>query len=183
MLNDQIGQNSKSEMVVEKLETTRIQFIEIAENISEEELKRISKNIGWTNNEILAHILFGFIITNVLLPGVIIFGNLPKVLTQPFAMLLNSLTKPFNFINKLGARAQGKVFTEKRLVYLIDKTIKSIENRVKHIKNEDWQKGMYYPNKWDSNFDEFMTLEKLMNYPKNHFEFHKTQLLLNNVVK
>jgi hypothetical protein len=183
MLNKRIGQQSKSEMIVEKLESTRLQFIIIAENISEEELRRISKNIGWTNNEILAHILFGFIITNVLLPGVIIFGNLPKLITKPFAMLLNAFTKPFNYINKFGARAQGKVFIGKRLVYLIDKTIKSLENRVMHISNEDWQKGMYYPNKWDFNLDEFMTLEKLVNYPITHFEFHKSQLLLKNVVK
>jgi hypothetical protein len=183
MLNNKIGQLTKSEIIIEKLESTRLQFLEIAETITEKELRRISKNIGWTNNEILAHILFGFIITNVLLPGVIIFGNLQKVITRPFAMLLNAFTKPFNLINKLGARAQGKVFTGKRLVYLIDKTIKSLENKVKNINNEDWQKGMYYPNKWDSNFDEFMTLEKLMNYQIIHFEFHKTQLLLNNIVK
>jgi hypothetical protein len=118
-----------------------------------------------------------------LLPGAIIFRNLPKVIIKPFAMLLNAFTKPSNFINTLGARAQGKVFTGKRLVNLIDKTIKSLKNKVKNISNEDWQKGVYYPNKWDANFDEFMTLEKLMNYPKIHFEFHTTQLLLNNSIE
>jgi hypothetical protein len=35
---------------------------------------------------------------------------------------------------------------------------------------------MYYPTKWDPNFEEFMTLEKLFHYPVTHFNFHLTQI-------
>jgi len=44
------------------------------------------------------------------------------------------------------------------------------------FKDDEWEHGMYYPTKWDSNFDEFMTLEKLFHYPVIHFNFHLKQI-------
>ena len=36
--------------------------------------------------------------------------------------------------------------------------------------------GMYFPEKWDSNFDKYMTLRKLLYYPVVHFHFHLKQI-------
>lgn len=163
-------------IVINNLESARSSFQILLEELTEEDLNQLSSNPGWTNNEIMAHILFGFIILNSLLPMAKILGRFPKNLTKPFSWLLNSFTRPFNWINKLGARLQGKVFTGKRMKKYMDQVVNSLKRKAETIRKDEWQNGMFYPNKWDANFDEFMTLEKLFNYPIVHFNFHKTQL-------
>ena len=68
------------------------------------------------------------------------------------------------------------MFTYQRLGKIYDRTYFSLLRRLDSIKDNEWQHGMYYPTKWDSNFDEFMTLEKLFHYPVIHFNFHLNQI-------
>jgi hypothetical protein len=101
---------------------------------------------------------------------------LPRGSSKWFAWLLNALTVPFNWINALGARGQGKVFTYQRLGEIYDRTHFSLLKKIDSIKDHEWDRGMYYPMNWDPNFDEFMSLEKLFHYPVKHFHFHLNQL-------
>src|SRR5688572_12492230 len=155
---------------------THDEFHSLIESVSETGWNKQSLNPGWKNGEILAHILFGFIILNALLPLTRMWGRFPKESSKPFANFLNFITKPFNWVNALGARGQGKVFTYHRIGKLFDKVHDSLLLKVNKIHDDEWQKGMYYPTKWDSNFSEFMTLEKLFLYPIAHFKFHKNQI-------
>jgi hypothetical protein len=77
-------------------------------SLTEENLRGRSHNPGWTNGEILAHMTFGFIVINVLLPMARLWGRLPKASSKWFAWLLNAVTGPFNWVNALGARFQGQ---------------------------------------------------------------------------
>jgi DinB family protein len=158
------------------LESTRAAFHALLDSLTEDDLRKQSLNPGWTNGEILAHMLFGFMILNVLLPMARLWGRLPKSSSKPFAWLLNAITGPFNWFNALGARMQGTVFTYKRLGKLYDRVHRSLVKQVDSIKDDEWQRGMYYPTRWDSNFSEFMTLEKLLYYPVVHFNFHLDQI-------
>jgi hypothetical protein len=169
---------SPAESIRSELESARTSFHALLARLSEEDVRRQSLNPGWTNGEILTHMLFGFIVVNVLLPLTRTWGKLPKGSSKPFAMLLNAITKPFNWVNALGARMQGKVFTYPRLGKLYDRIHASLLKQVASIKDEEWQHGMYYPTRWDSNFSEFMTLEKLLQYPVVHYNFHRNQLAL-----
>lgn len=100
-----------AESIRSELESTHSSFHVVLDSLSEEDCRKQSLNPGWTNGEILAHMLFGFIILNVLLPMARVWGRLPKGSSKPFAGLLNAFTRPFNWVNALGARMQGKVFT------------------------------------------------------------------------
>ena len=135
-----------------------------------------SLNPGWTNGEIVAHMTFGFLILNALLPMARFYGRLPREFSKPLAVVLNFFTRPFNWINMLGARGQGKVFTYKRVDKIYDRVNSQITHQINTIKEDEWNHGMYYPNKWDSNFDEFMTIRKLLLYPIVHYRFHLTQI-------
>jgi len=159
-----------------ELETARTKFHSLVNSLSEQEFQKQSLNPGWTNGEILAHMTFGFIIVNVLLPMARLWGKLPKSSSRWFAWLLNAFTGPFNWINALGARGQGKFFTLNRIGKIYDRTYFSLLKKINSIKDDEWERGMYYPTKWDSNFDEFMTLEKLFRYPVIHFNFHLEQI-------
>jgi hypothetical protein len=159
-----------------ELESTRSAFHALLASLSEEDFHRQSLNPGWTNGEILAHMTFGFIILKALLPMARVWGRLPRRSSRPFAALLNAATRPFNWINALGARGQGKGFTRERVGRIFDSTISALLRQVDAIKAEEWQRGMYYPTRWDANFSDFMTLEKLFRYPVIHFNFHLGQI-------
>lgn len=165
-----------AESIRSELESTRSAFHALLASLSEEDFDRQSLNPGWTNGEILAHMLFGFIILNALLPMARIWGRLPGNSSKPFTWLLNASTRPFNWFNALGARMQGKVFTYERIENFYDNVYVSLLRKVDSVREDEWQRGMYYPTRWDSNFDEFMTLEKLFYYPVIHFNFHLNQI-------
>ena len=166
----------RKEEIPAQLDAARAAFHSLLDSLSAQDFQKQSLNPGWTNGEILAHITFGFIIINVLLPMARLWGKLPKNSSKPFAWLLNIFTRPFNWFNALGARMQGKVFTHTRIGSLYDRVYFSLLKQIDSIKENEWECGMYYPTKWDSNFSEFMTLEKLFHYPVVHFEFHLTQI-------
>jgi hypothetical protein len=159
-----------------ELETTRAKFHTLLASLSERDFQKQSLNPGWTNGEILAHMTFGFIVINVLLPMARLWGRLPKGSSKWFAWLLNTFTGLFNWFNALGARGQGKFFTRKRIGKIYDRVYFSLVKKINSIKDDEWERGMYYPTKWDPNFDEFMTLEKLFHYPVTHFNFHLAQI-------
>lgn len=155
---------------------TRVRFHSLLDSLSEDDFQHQSLNAGWTNGEILAHITFGFIVINVLLPLVRLWGKMPKGSSRWFAWLLNAFTGPFNWFNALGARGQGKVFTHQRIGEIYDRAHLSLLKKIDSIQNDEWERGMCFPTKWDSNFDEFMTLEKVFHYPVTHFNFHLAQI-------
>jgi hypothetical protein len=160
----------------DELEAARAAFHSRLGSMSEADLHRRSLNPGWTNGEILAHMTFGFIITNALLPMARLWGRLPKGSSRSFAGLLNAMTGPFNWINALGARGQGRIFTYRRVGGLFDRAVDSLLKKAAAVPEDEWARGMYYPTRWDSNFSEFMTLEKLFHYPVIHFNFHLGQI-------
>jgi len=159
-----------------QLNAARVGFHVLLNSLSEQDYRKQSLNPGWTNGEILAHMTFGFIIVNVLLPMARVWGRLPKGSSKWFAWLLNIFTGPFNWFNALGARGQGRVFTHQRIGKIYDHAHDSLLKKINSIQDNEWENGMYYPTKWDPNFDEFMTLEKLFYYPVIHFNFHLTQI-------
>ena len=164
------------EMIRSELEATRASFHALLDSLTEDDWRRSSLNPGWTNGEILAHMLFGFIVVNVLLPLARVWGRFPESSSKPLAWLLNVATGPFNWINALGARMQGRVFTRMRIGKQFDRVYALLMKKTSSIKEEEWGHGMYYPTKWDSNFSEFMTIEKLLHYPVIHFNYHLNQI-------
>ncbi len=167
---------SPKESIRAELESTRASFHALLDSLTEDDFHRQSLNPGWTNGEILAHMTFGFIILMALMPMARLWGRLPKGSSKWFAWLLNAVTGPFNWFNALGARMQGRVFTSERVGKIYDRVYFSLLKQAASIKDDEWERGMYYPRKWDSNFDEFMTLEKLFHYPVIHFNFHLNQI-------
>lgn len=167
---------TKREEIRHQLDTARADFHRLLASLSEQDLQKQSLNPGWTNGEILAHMTFGFLVINVILPMARLWGQLPRGSSKWFAWLLNALTGPFNWFNAFGARGQGKVFTHQRIGKIYDRVYFSLLKKIDSIRDDEWGHGMYSPTKWDSNFDEFMTLEKWFKYPVTHFNFHLTQI-------
>jgi len=169
-------QRNIQEEIRKELEESRSRFHRLLDSLTEQDFQRQSLNPGWTNGETLAHMTFGFMVINVLLPMARLWGKLPRGSSRWFASLLNTFTSIFNWFNMLGARGQGKFFTYKRIGIIYDHVYFSLLKKIASIRHDEWEHGMYYPTKWDSNFDEFMTLEKLFRYPIIHFNIHLQQI-------
>ncbi len=171
-----VDKSPKREEILAQLASARDSFHSLLNSFSAQDFHKQSLNPGLTNGEIIAHMTFGFIIVNVLLPTARLWGRLPKGSSKWFAWLLNALTGPFNWINALGAQGQGKVFTQQQVGNIYDRVYFSLVKKASSISEDEWEHGMYYPAKWDDNFDEFMTLKKLFHYPVRHFNFPLTQI-------
>ena len=126
-------------------EKTRAAFHQVLDALSGGAFQKQSLNSGWTNGEILAHMRFGFIAIGVLLPMARVWDRLPKFSSTRFAWLPNLFTGPFKWFNELGARAQGKFFTQKRIGNIYDRVYFSLVGKLNSIRDEEWERGMYYP--------------------------------------
>jgi len=95
---------------------------------------------------------------------------------KAFAWILNALTGPFNWINGLGARGGSKFFRKKRLGPKFDKVYASMLRKLNSVGDDEWRRGMYFPEKWDGLFKKYMTLEDVLRFPVVHFRFHLDQI-------
>jgi hypothetical protein len=169
-------QHISKQVIRQDLVETRLMFHNLHDSFSEDGLRKSSHNPGWTNGEILFHMAFGFFLLPTLIPMVRFFGRLPKNVSKPLALVLNASTGLFNGINAIGPRAGGRFFCGASLGKAYDWANGRILHLLDAIEDDEWQRGMYYPQKWDSLFHEYMTLEQLFYYPIEHLRFHVKQL-------
>ncbi len=82
---------------------------QILEAASSADLRRRSAGTRWTNQQLLFHMVFGYLVVLRLLPLVHLFGRLPDGASRRFAAILNATTGPFHVINYLGSVSGGTV--------------------------------------------------------------------------
>ncbi len=170
------GARSAARLIRADLDATRASVRSLLDSFSKEDWSRQSLNPGWTNGEVMAHMVFGFVVVVILLPLTRLWGRLPKDSSRSFARMLNRFAGPFNRVNAFGARMQGRMFAPDRVRAVYDRAEGWLLKKAASIGDAEWERGMYYPTRWDSNFSEFMTVEKLFRYPVSHFNFHLGQI-------
>ena len=68
-------------------------FVQLTRTASRSDLKRPSDGTRWTNEQLLFHMMFGYLIVRRLLPIVRFFDRLPDQASRSFAALLNAGTR------------------------------------------------------------------------------------------
>ena len=96
------------------------------ENATASDLRRGSNGTRWTNEELLFHTVFGYMVVRALLPLVHPISCLPKPVGKAFAALLNAGTRPFDVINYWGSRSAALFYNRRRMRGKLDKTIAAI---------------------------------------------------------
>lgn len=91
-------------------------------------------------------------------------------------MVIECIYWPVQLVQCNRGSVAGEGLTYQRIGKIYDHIYDALLKKIGSIADNEWEYGMYYPRKWDSNFDEFMTLEKLFHYPVTHFNFHLTQI-------
>ncbi|ABM10624.1 DinB family protein [Paenarthrobacter aurescens] len=143
-----------------------------------DELKQKSNGTRWTNEELLFHMVFGYMVVRALLPMVRGISRLPRPWQKAFAAGLNAATGPFDVVNYWGSRAASTVYNRHRMGRKLDKTIKALTRRLEHETPSALARSMPFPTRWDPFFKPEMTLADVYAYGTDHFNFHATQLSL-----
>jgi hypothetical protein len=164
--------------VVDELEQARAEFHHLLAAATSADLHRPTAGTRWTNEQLLFHMLFGYLITRTLLPLVRAFGRLPERVSRTFAGMLNALTGPFHLINYWGSRGGVRVFGYPRMGRVFDRVVASLQRCLGRESDQTLALRMHFPSHWDPFFHDVMTVGDLYRYPTQHFNFHRQQLTL-----
>jgi hypothetical protein len=148
------------------------------EGATAEDLRRRSNGTKWTNEELLFHMVFGYMVVRALLPLVRTVSRLPEPVGKVFAAVLNAGTRPFDVVNYWGSRAASLVYDRRRMVRKLEKTIASLSRHLERETRGTLSSSMPVPDRWDPFFASLMTLNDVYAYPTLHFDFHARQLSL-----
>lgn len=141
-------------------------------------LRTPSTGTRWTNEELLFHMVFGYMVVHRLLPLVKTFGHLPPAMGQVFAGVLNAGRRPFDWVNYWGSRAASRVYHRHRMARKLRRLTTRLATRLHAESDDALALRMAFPNRWDPFFRPTMTVADLYAYPTDHFDFHAHQLSL-----
>jgi hypothetical protein len=164
--------------VHDELERVRADFRQLLSQATPASLARRTCGTRWTNEQLLFHMLFGYLIVRALLPMIAVFGRLPGGFSRTYARLLNAATRPFDLINYLGPCAAIHIYGHRRMAAKLDRVLAALHRRLGAATAADLARGMHYPARWDPFFTDYMTLADLFRYPTRHYDFHRRQLTL-----
>ena len=139
-----------------------------------------TRGTRWTNEQLLFHMVFSYMIMQRLLILVKVFSCLPDQVSRTFAGLLNAATRPFDVINYYGSCSAALVYNRRRMGAKIDRMIAALQRKLASEPEDGLHRGMHFPTRWDPFFKDYMTLEDVHRYPGEHFDFHKHQLALDS---
>jgi hypothetical protein len=132
----------------------------------------------WTNEQLLFHMVFGYMIVLRLLVLVRVFSRLPDPVSRAYARALDSGTTPFHAINYYGSCAAALVYNRRRMGAKLDRVIALLQRKLARESDAALHRGMHFPPRWDPYFTDYMTLADVYRYPSQHFDFHARQLAL-----
>jgi DinB superfamily len=161
-----------------ELETARAQLHGLLARAAADDLRRRSDGTRWTNEQLLFHMVFGYLVVRALLPLVRVISSLPAPVGRTFAAVLDSARRPFHVINYWGSCGGALVFSHARMGRLCDRTIAALRRHLDAEPENRLHRGMPFPTSWDPYFRPYMTLADVYRYPTRHFEHHRRQLTL-----
>jgi hypothetical protein len=164
--------------VCAEMEQARRDFRDLLAHADRVSLRRQSDGTRWTNQQLLFHMLFGYLVVRALLVLVRVFGRLPPAASRAFARTLDAGHTPFHLVNYLGSCAGARIIPPSRMPGMLDHVTQVLQRRLRRETRTALGRGMYYPTSWDPFFAEYMTLAQLYRYPTEHFRFHQRQLTL-----
>ncbi len=164
--------------VHDEMERARATFHQLLNGASSSSLHRRSSGTRWTNEQLLFHMLFGYMIVRALLILVRSLGRLPDGVSRVFARILNSATRPFHVVNYLGSCGGPLVFRGPRMAAKFDRIIESLHQHLDAETESALRREMHFSPGWDPFFEDTMSLLDVYHYATQHFDFHRAQLTL-----
>ncbi|MFF0818353.1 DinB family protein [Rhodococcus sp. NPDC003318] len=172
------GQPVDRGAIAADLERARRSLHELLGRASAEDFDRRSNGTRWTNEQLLFHMVFGYMVVRRLLLLIRVLSRLPYGASRRFARALDAATPVFDEVNYRGSALAARVYDRRRMGRHFDRIIASLQRRLARETDADLHRGMHFPVRWDPFFTDYMTVEQLYRYPRRHFDFHRRQLTL-----
>jgi hypothetical protein len=166
------------ERICAELDRVRDDYRELLDGATVAELRKPSRGTKWNNEQLLFHMLFGYLLVRNLRLLVWTFSRLPDTASRRFAALLNRGTRPFHVINYWGSLFGARALGHARMERLMDRATSRLQRSLRNRSEQDLARGMHFPEGWDPYFTDFMTLLDIYHYPTQHYDHHRRQLTL-----
>ena len=163
--------------IVGEMHRAAADFRALLDNATSADLRRGSDGTKWTNEQLLFHMLFGYLLVRNLLVLVRVFSRLPDGYSRRFAGTPQRRHPPLPH-DQLpglprrsacpGPRPHG---TDLRPASAGSHVAGTPERRGP-------RSGMHFPVGWDPYFRDYMTLADVYHYPTQHYGHHRRQLTL-----
>jgi hypothetical protein len=159
------------------LERARVEFHRLLAEVERDDAwAKPTHGTRWTNEQLLFHMVFGYMIAARLLVLVRVFSRLPDPVSRLYARALDGATRPFHAINYYGSCAAALTYNRRRMGAKLDRVIASLQRKLDRESDDAFARGMHFPPRWDPFFSDYMTLADVYRYPGKHFDFHARQL-------
>jgi hypothetical protein len=166
------------EEIVTELRWAASDFRDLLDHATSADLRRRSNGTRWTNEQLLFHMLFGYLLVRNLMGLVWLFGRLPDQYSRRFAAALNAVTRPFHVVNYLGSLGGARILGHARMERTLDRVVAGLVTRLKRQRADGLARGMHFPVGWDPYFRDHMTLADVLHYATEHYRHHRGQLAL-----
>jgi hypothetical protein len=167
-----------TEQICAELDRVRLDFRFLLDNVTVAELRKATDGTKWNNEQLLFHMVFGYLLVRNLRVLVWVFSRLPDGASKRFAALLNAGSRPFHVINYVGSLFGARTLGYPRLERLMDRVLSDLQQSVRARPEVALDRGMHFPVGWDPYFKDYMTLRDLYHYPTQHYDHHRRQLTL-----
>jgi hypothetical protein len=158
------------------LERVSADFHDLLDTATTAELCAPTNGTKWTNEQLLFHMLFGFLLVRVLLVLVKGLCRVPQPVSRAFAATLNACTGAFHVVNYLSAMPGARVLSGPAQTRLMDRTIGHLRAGLARESERNLALAMHFPTGWDPYFRDVMTVADVYAYPTQHYDHHRRQL-------
>jgi hypothetical protein len=148
-----------------ELEETRTAFRLLVDSLSDADWKRKSANPAWTVGELLYHIAVS---QRFIAPEVKRAQRQRRL--PPFPVFI------FDWLQAIFIRWGARRHSLSAVARLYDAEHKRVLVALDTVGDDEWQKGVTYPNIDPPLLAGFMTVETMFRYQKHHFEAHAGQI-------
>jgi DinB superfamily len=164
--------------IAAELEWARADFHRLVDCATTAELRAGTSGTRWTNEQLLFHMLFGYLLVHNLRGLVAVLTRLPRRVSGWFAATLNAGTRPFHMVNFVGSLGGARVLGYGGMERLMDVVIGRLQRHLARASEQDLGRGMHFPVGWDPYFADYMTVRDIYHYPTQHYAHHRRQLTL-----
>jgi hypothetical protein len=166
--------------ITAEMERMRVDFHRLVDTAKTAELRAGTDGTRWTNEQLLFHMLFGYLLVHNLQVLVAVLTRLPRSVSKWFAAILNAATGPFHVVNYIGSLGGARVLGYAGMERLMDVVIRRLQRSVTLASEDTLSRGMHFPTGWDPYFADYMTVREIYHYPTQHYDHHRHQLTLNS---
>ena len=165
------------EQIRAEMDRVREDFVHLLSTATRSELNQPTDGTKWNNEQLLFHMLFGYLLVRNLRVLVWAFSRLPDGASRAFAATLDVGTRPFHAINYVSSLFGGRVLGLVGMERVMDRVLDSLQASLREASDELLERGMHFPVGWDPYFKSFMTMRDVYHYPTQHYD-HRRQLTL-----